>query len=296
MRVFRRRACSPISPLASRAKSSMRAGRPLRAIFVMTFTPPSGSRAPVGTSSPSRPQPATSVAVCSSSKRTRPEEAASRSRPSSSATASKTSAGGAPRATSVATRRSAACSSASRASCSRVSLLEIAVATRSVNSASRSSMRSGSGTPFAIATPMWPHASPSTTTGAPAAEPTPTLDARVHGRARDVSATSSIRTGWPVRMCSRHRDERRIVPRPVGAGGERVRAVAPRARDGHAPVPLPAIDLHQPRAQQLARPHARWPRRRPPAPHRWPRAPRPAGAPPAAGPRQTRPESNSLTD
>ena len=94
--VLSRRACSPIAPLASSAKSSRRAGRPLRAIFVMTFTPPIGSRAPVGTSSPSRPQPATTVAVSSSSNRMRPDEAASRSCPSSSATASKTRAGGAP--------------------------------------------------------------------------------------------------------------------------------------------------------------------------------------------------------
>ena len=71
-----------------------------------------------------------------------------------------------------------------------------------MNSASRSSIWSGSGTPFAIATPMWPHPSPSTTTGTPAAEPTPTLTPASTGAPAIDSATSSIRTGWPVRRCS----------------------------------------------------------------------------------------------
>ena len=49
---------------------------------------------------------------------------------------------------------------------------------------------------------MWPHASPSTTIGAPAAEPTPTLRPASTGAPAMSSATSSIRIGWPVRMCS----------------------------------------------------------------------------------------------
>ena len=54
--------------------------------------------------------------------------------PTASATAPKSSLAGTPCATSVATRRSAACSSASRASFSVLALFEIVVATSSVNS------------------------------------------------------------------------------------------------------------------------------------------------------------------
>ena len=181
----------------------MRAVLPVRAICEMTFVPPTGSRAPTGTTSPSRPQPASTVAVCSSSsKRTSPVEPAPSSRPSSPTTASKMSPGGAACATSVATRRSAACSSASRASCSRVALLEIAVATSSVISASRSSTPSGSGVPFAISTLMWPQVSPSTTIGAPAAEPTPAPRPASTSVPAIDSATSSIRISSPARMRS----------------------------------------------------------------------------------------------
>jgi hypothetical protein len=81
-------------------------------------------------------------------------------------------------------------------------LLSIAVATSAVISASRSSARSGSGAPFGIATPTCPHASPSTTIAAPAAEPTPTLRAASPSSPAIDSATASIRIGRPVRSCS----------------------------------------------------------------------------------------------
>ena len=53
-------------------------------------------------------------------------------------------AGGTPRATSVATRRSAACSSASRATPARLSAFVIAIATSSVKEARRTSVSGGS--------------------------------------------------------------------------------------------------------------------------------------------------------
>ena len=82
------------------------------------------------------------VGARSGSSRRGPRRAAA---PTAAATATKSSLGGTPRATSVATRRSAACSSASRASWSCASVLEIAVATSSVNSARRSSVSVGQG-------------------------------------------------------------------------------------------------------------------------------------------------------
>ena len=65
--------------------------------------------------------------------------------PVSSATASKTARGSAPSATSVASRRSAACSSASRCRSSRAWVLEIAVATSSVNWPGGPRRRAGAG-------------------------------------------------------------------------------------------------------------------------------------------------------
>jgi hypothetical protein len=43
----------------------MRAGLPVRDTIEMTFTPPSGKRVPTGTTSDSRPQVDTIVAMCS---------------------------------------------------------------------------------------------------------------------------------------------------------------------------------------------------------------------------------------
>jgi hypothetical protein len=117
-------------------------------------------------------QPPSAVTVPSVSKRVSAAPSAGISRAISTLTAWNTSAGGAPSATRVATRRSAACSSASRASCSRAWLFAIAVATSSVNSASRSSTRSGNGD-SGDDVEISPQTRPSTTIGAPATRLSP---------------------------------------------------------------------------------------------------------------------------
>ena len=122
------------------------------------------------------------------------------SRPTSTLTASKTSDGVTPCATRVATRRSAACSSASRVSSSRAWLFARAVDTSSVNSASRSSIRSGSGA-SGDEVVITPQTRPSTMIGAPAALRYPPLRARV-GIVPGRSEYSSIRAGRPVRRTS----------------------------------------------------------------------------------------------
>jgi hypothetical protein len=97
----------------------------------------------------------------------------------------------------AATRRNAACSSASRVSSARLAVFEIAVATSSVNSASRSSMWSGRRSRSVESAEIAPHTSPSTMIGAPAHARIPVLRAAsaiVPGR----SAKSSIRAGRPV--------------------------------------------------------------------------------------------------
>ena len=96
-----------------------------------------------------------------------------KSRSTSFATAANTSSGGAPCATSVATRRSAACSSASRASPARVSAFATAVATRSVNWASRGSVSAGIGSSRLQPAAITPQRRPSTVIGVPIAERTP---------------------------------------------------------------------------------------------------------------------------
>jgi hypothetical protein len=80
-----------------------------------------------------------------------------------------TSSGRTPRATSVATRRSAACSSASRARAVRLSVFAIAVATSSVKEARRASVSAGSGCSSwpLNATTMHPHSRLSALTGTP---------------------------------------------------------------------------------------------------------------------------------
>ena len=88
-------------------------------------------------------------------------------------TASKTALGWAPCATSVATRRSAACSSASRATSARASAFAIAVAIRSVNWPMRDSVSAGSEVFSVLAATMAPHSRPSTTIGVPTAARTP---------------------------------------------------------------------------------------------------------------------------
>ena len=110
------------------------------------------------------------VAVPSGSYRIMPAWSAPSSRPTSSVTAANTSSGGAARATSVATRRSAACSSAKPRSSTRAWALAIAVATSSVNPASRASVSAGSDCSRADARLMTPHSRPSTLIGTPIAE------------------------------------------------------------------------------------------------------------------------------
>ena len=95
------------------------------------------------------------------------------SRPTSSATAANTSSGDTPRATNVATRRSAACSSASRARAARLSVFAIAVATNSVKEASRVSVSGGSGCSRVEPAKIAPHRLPSTRSGVPTAERMP---------------------------------------------------------------------------------------------------------------------------
>jgi hypothetical protein len=86
---------------------------------------------------------------------------------------------------------------ASRASCSRLALLEIAVPSSAVNSTSRSSMPSGSGDGSILSADMTPQTSPSTMIGAPAHEQIPVsraASAIVPGSLEK----SSIRAGRPV--------------------------------------------------------------------------------------------------
>jgi hypothetical protein len=84
------------------------------------------------------------MSVPSGSKRAMAATSTGTSRANSSVTAANTCSGVAPCATSVATRRSAACSSASRARTARLTAFAIAVATSSVNEASRASVSAGS--------------------------------------------------------------------------------------------------------------------------------------------------------
>ena len=182
----------------------MRAGLPVRAIFEMTFFPPMGSWAPIGTH---LAEPAPAGDDPSQSRRPRSESGPWRRRPAAVPAPSRPRrrppSGGAPRATSVATRRSAACSSASRATCSRFALLAIAVATSSVISASRSSTRSGSGAPVAIATlDVAPRLARRRRSGPRRPNRSPTLRPASTSAPASASATSSIRIGWPARMCS----------------------------------------------------------------------------------------------
>ena len=113
-----------------------------------------------------------------------PTASAANSGPTSSATAWKTAAGGAASATSSATRRSAACSSATARSSSRAWVFAIAVATRSVKSASRYSIPLGSPSGCSDPTVITPHSRPSTLIGAPAAE-------RAQWRATAVAGAAS---------------------------------------------------------------------------------------------------------
>jgi hypothetical protein len=100
----------------------------------VTLRPPSGTRVPIGSAAAGAPQPATTTATSSGSKRTISIESTPTSRPISSAIAPNTSANGICRATNVATRRNAACSSARTRILSWALALEIAVAISSVNS------------------------------------------------------------------------------------------------------------------------------------------------------------------
>ena len=139
-----RRAISAASPEAS-SYPSTRAGLSVSATSVNTLWPPTAERVPTGTPPGDALQLPIAVAAPSPSYLPTTVMSVSSSLPTSIATASKTSPGGASRATSVATRRSAACSSASRARASRDSALAIAVATSSVNADSRVSASSAHG-------------------------------------------------------------------------------------------------------------------------------------------------------
>ncbi len=127
---------------------------------------------PSGTCSPVALQAAIAVAVPSGSYRAMCAAATPSSRPTSRATAAKSAAGGTPRATSVATRRRAACSSASRVYSSRVAVFEKAAPISAENSARRSSMPGGGGASQRHVA-ITPQTSPSTSSGAPAAEVIP---------------------------------------------------------------------------------------------------------------------------
>ena len=117
--------------------------------------------------------------------------------PTSSATAANTSSDAAPRATSVATRRNAACSSASRAREARLSAFAIAVATSSVNEASRASVSAGSSCSRVEPAAITPHRPPSTMIGVATAEWTPICRA-VIPTGPETSATLSTRAERPV--------------------------------------------------------------------------------------------------
>ena len=108
------RASSAIGPEAWE-KLSTRTGRPVRLTSAAMLVPSSGMRVPTARGSSSRLQRATPVTVPSASYRSIRARSAPERWPTSRVTASKTSPGAVDWATRVATRRSAACSSASRA-------------------------------------------------------------------------------------------------------------------------------------------------------------------------------------
>ena len=157
----------------------------------------------------------------SGSKRSSPTAADPTSRATSSATAANASDGDDVRATSVATRRSAACSSASWVRVSRPAVLEIAIATSSVNSASRSSRPAGS--PADGPATITPQAAPSTTIGTTAA----------HSHATPHEPTTVTRSS---------RSKRRICAIADPATRAASRAIAANTSDDAAPpATRPAI-------------------------------------------------------
>ena len=136
---------------------------------------------PTGSSEVAVPLAATTVIESSTSARAIVAARASNSASSSSATAANTWGAGDSCATSVATRRSAACSSASRSTSVRASMLAIAVSSRPANFAIRSSVSGGGGrSPFQLAV-MTPQRRPWTVIGAE------TLDRRPVARASSAS-------------------------------------------------------------------------------------------------------------
>ena len=178
---------------SSAAYRSIRAGRPVSNTSVVTFWPPRGMRVPRPCGSPVRLHEPTAT-VPSWSYRATDVDSAGKRRPTSSATAANTAAGGVPRATSVATRRRAACSSATRRSSTRACALAIAVATSSVNPASRCSVPAGSPSSWTDPTVITPHSRPPTLIGAPAEERAPDPRATAVAAAAS-SARRSTRAG-----------------------------------------------------------------------------------------------------
>ena len=137
-RTCSRRSVSGSGPGASfQRSSSTRAEWPVRQTRVMAEK--SSARQRVPTEGRSSPSPTTTMAVPSGSKRTTAVSSAPTSRPTSVATAEKISPGGTARATRVATRRSAACSSSSRVSSSRLRSSEPAMVLNECSSAPTSS-------------------------------------------------------------------------------------------------------------------------------------------------------------
>jgi hypothetical protein len=176
-----------------------RAVWPVRNTSVVALCPPSGHWLPTesGDAAPLLVHTPSTVTESPGSYRIESAASAPSSRPASAATAAKTSCGAAAWATSVATRRSAACSSATRASAAWLSALAIAVATSSVNEARRASASAGSGSSRVEPAPIVPHVRPSTTTGVAITERTPILRAR--SASEPVAPTwLSALTGPPV--------------------------------------------------------------------------------------------------
>ena len=182
---------------------------------MITFRPPRGTSWPTGTGEgvPLEAQAPTTVSASSGSYRLMTVKSAEIRRPISPVTAANTSSGGAALATSTAMRRSAACCSASARSSTRACALAIAVATSSVNPASRCSIPAGSPPSRTDPTVMTPHSRPPTLIGAPAEEraPVPRATAvaavassvRCSTRAGSLLSDTRVATFWPPRLTQR---------------------------------------------------------------------------------------------
>ena len=134
------------------------------------------------------------------------------------------------------------------ATSARASVFAIAVATSSVNSASRSSMWSGRGSASATPAPITPQNSPSTTIAAPVPSGSRSGLWRRGSRRRFRRSPRSSKAGHLREQCG----GRALLYRPGGVRLERMRSIAPRTDHGGGVLGFVAPDHHQRHAQHLS--------------------------------------------